>query len=113
MPVQVNRAGVEHARALLASHQYVKDSDWSEAQPSPEDENDVLDREGWEAYAQWFLAEDTDENEETKARYTFPYGDFRRVHRSGLVAAKQRAAQSHHDDVEREADRLLDGVPRA
>ena len=93
MPVQANRAGVEHARSLISSDQYVKDSDWSEAQPSPDDENDALDHAGWDGYARWFLAEDTDENEQTKARYKFPYGDFRRVHRSGLVAAKQRGGR--------------------
>ena len=37
----------------------------------------------------------------------FPYGDFHRVHRSGLIAAKQRAAQRDHDDIERAADELL------
>ena len=111
MPVQVNRAGVKHARDLIDKEQYVKDSDWSEAQPSPEDENGALDRHGWSEYAKWFLAEDTDENEETKGRYKFPYGDFRRVHRSGLIAAKQRAAQSDYTDVEEAADDLLDDVP--
>ena len=111
MPVQVNRAGVEHARSLISDDQYVKDSDWSEARPSTDDENGVLDRGGWGEYAKWFLAEDTDEDEGTKARYKFPYGDFRRVHRSGLVAATQRAAEWDYDDVERAAARLLEGVP--
>ena len=31
--------------------------------------------------------------EATKGRYKFPYGDFRTVHRDGLIAAKERAAQ--------------------
>ena len=109
MPIQVNRAGVEHARSLISRNQYVKDSDWSESQPSTDDENETLGRKGWGEYAEWFLAEDTDENEETKARYKFPYGDFRRVHRSGLVAATQRAAEWDYDDVERAAARLLEG----
>ena len=112
MPVQVHRAGVDHARSLVCRNRYVKDSDWSEAQPSPEDEDDALGRRGWDEYAKWFLAEETDEGEQTKARYTFPYGDFRRVHRSGLVAARQRAAQLGYGDVERAAGRLLEGVPR-
>ena len=111
MPIRVNRASFERALALISRDKYVDDSDWSETQPSPEDENDVLRRRGWDDYTTWFLAEDTDESEETKARYQFPYGDFRRVHRSGLVAAKQRATQLGFIDVERAADRLLEGVP--
>lgn len=111
MPVHVHRNGLEHARRLVADAHYVKDSDWSEAQPSTDDENDFIDRNGWGAYAGWHLAEDTDEGEETKGRYKFPYGDLRRVHRSALVAAKQRAAQQGYDDVEQAADRLLQDVP--
>ena len=113
MPIRLNPAGRDHARQLVDAGQYVKDSDWSEAQPSTEDENDFLDRHGWGEYAKWHLAEDTDENEETKARYKFPYGDFRRVHRSGLVAAKQRAGEWDYDDVEAAADDLLADVPDA
>lgn len=43
----------------------------------------------------------------------FPYGDFRRLYRSGLIAAKQRAGEWDHDDVEQAADRLLQDVPEA
>ena len=111
MPVQLHPAGRDHAASLVDSGQYVKDSDWSDAQPSADDENDFLDRHGWEAYAQWHLAVDTDENEETKAHYKFPFGDFRRVHRSGLVAAKQRAGEWDYDDVEGAADALLADIP--
>ncbi len=113
MPVQLNPAARDHARDLIDADQYVKDSDWSEAQPSAEDENDFLDRHGWDEYAQWHLAVDTDENEQTKGRYKFPVGDFRRVHRSGLVAAKQRAAEWDYADVEDAADALLADVPDA
>lgn len=111
MPVQLNSTARDHAQDLIDEDQYVKDSDWSEAQPSASDENDFIERNGWDAYAAWHLAEDTDENEQTKGRYAFPVGDFRRVHRSGLIAAKQRAGEWGHDDVEQAADALLADVP--
>ena len=111
MPVHVNKAGRKHARHLIDNDLYVKDSDWSDAQPSREEENDFIERNGWDEFAKWFLAENTDENKETKGRYMFPYGDFRRVHRSGLIAAKQRAGEWDYDDVEKLADELLDDVP--
>ena len=111
MPVRLHAAGREHAAALIDAHQYVKDSDWSEAQPSAADENAFLESHGWDAYGAWHLAIDTDETEGTKAHYKFPYGDFRRVHRSGLIAAEQRAAEWDYDDVEDAAAALLADVP--
>ncbi len=105
---RVNDAGVEKAKSLIEANQYVLDSEWEDAQPSSDDENDVLDRHGYDDYGEWHLAIDTEASEETKDRYNFPYGDFRRLHRSGLIAAKQRAAQYEHDDIAAAADTLLE-----
>ena len=49
----------------------------------------------------------------TKARYAFVYGDFRRVHRSGMIACVYRAAEWRHKDVERAAYELLQELDRA
>ncbi|MEZ4680268.1 MAG: hypothetical protein R2932_39220 [Caldilineaceae bacterium] len=105
--MKVNDAAVAKAKDMIKSHHYVLESNWSEAQPSSTDENDYLDRHGWEGYGAWFLAIDTAGSDETKERYNFVYGDFQRVHRSGLIAAKQRAAQYNHDAIEQAADELL------
>ncbi|PHN06568.1 hypothetical protein [Flavilitoribacter nigricans] len=105
--MKTNQEAVQKARELIKSNQYVKDSDWSEAQPSPESENDFLEDHDWTEYGGWYLGIHTDENKETKGRYGFPYGDFRRLHRSGLIAAKQRSAQQGYDDLEKAIDQLL------
>lgn len=105
--MQANDKAIAKARDLISKHQYDKESDWSEAQPSASEESDYLERHGWAAYGEWFLAVDTEASEETKDRYNFPYGDFRRVHRDGLIAAKQRAAQYDHNEIEKAADELL------
>ena len=42
-----------------------------------------------------------------KARYAFVYGDFRRIHRMGLIACSYRAAESRHKEIELTADELL------
>ena len=47
-----------------------------------------------------------------KARYAFVYGDFRRVHRSGLIACVYRAAEWRHKDVELAAHDLLQLLDR-
>ena len=103
----VNRQAVAKAKSLLEGRQYVLDSSWQDANPSADEENAYLDRHGFAAYGEWFLGLDEEASEETKSRFSFPYGDFRRLHRSGLVAAKQRAAQNDHREVEQAADELL------
>lgn len=105
--MNVNQDAVTKAKNLIKSHHYVLDSDWSEAQPSSDEENQYLERHGWDGYREWFLAIDTDGSQETKERYNFVYGDFNRLHRSGLIAAKQRAAQYDHTAIENAADELL------
>jgi len=107
---KVNQDAVKKAESLIDSHHYVLDSEWSDAQPPTDDVNDHLDKLGWMDYGKWFLAIDTEASERTKDRYGFLYGDFRRLHRSGIIAAKQRAAQNDHDEIEQAADRLLQKI---
>ena len=111
--MKLNESAEEKASSLIAAHQYVKDGDWSEAQPDTDAENNFLDRHGWSAYADWHLGIHEENSEETKGRFGFPYGDFRRVHHSGLIAVKQRAAQQGYDDIEAAADRLLEQLSKA
>ena len=56
------------------------------------------------------LGIDTTASQETKGRFGFPYGDFKKVNRAALIHAKQRAAQNDHDDIEKAADDLLQKV---
>ena len=107
---KVNDAGVSKARQMIESNQYDLDTEWGDAAPSTEHANEKIERDGYDGYGEWHLAIDTEASEETKDRYGFPFGDFQRVVRSGLVAAKQRAAQNEHDDVEKAADELLENL---
>jgi hypothetical protein len=104
---RVNRRAVSHARKLIDAGGYVGDSDWGAVQPSADEENSFLERHSWTDYAVWHLGLTEGANDETKARYAFVYGDFRRVHRSGLIACVYRAAEWRHKEVERAAYRLL------
>jgi hypothetical protein len=103
----VHKTGVAKARQLIDAHQYVLDSDWGEAQPTADDENDFLEAHSWDDYAEWHLALTDGATENTKARYAFVFGDFRRVHRSGLIACQYRAAEWKHKQVELAAHNLL------
>jgi hypothetical protein len=110
---QVNGAAVERARALIASRQYVLDSDWGAVQPSAEAGSTFLARHSWEEYAAWHLGLTVGASDGTKARYAFVYGDFRRVHRTGLIACIYRAAEWRHKQVELAAHGLLQELDAA
>ena len=103
----VNERAVAHARDLIEKRQYVLESDWGDVQPSADAENAFLESHSWEEYAAWHLGLTEGANDETKARYGFVYGDFRRVHRMGLIACQYRAAEWRHKEIELAAHDLL------
>jgi len=103
----VNPQAVARARQLIDARQYVLNSDWGEKQPKADDENAYLKSHSWDDYACWHLGLTEGATDETKARYAFVYGDFRRVHRSGLIACIYRAAEWRHKEVELAAHALL------
>jgi hypothetical protein len=103
----VNPAGVARARELIDARQYVLRSEWNQVQPRAADENAYLESHSFEEYAGWFLGLTDGAADGTKARYAFVHGDFRRVHRMGLIACLYRAAEWRHKEVERAAYELL------
>jgi hypothetical protein len=103
----VNPDAVAHAQQLIDSRQYVLVSDWGKVQPSADEQNAFLKSHSWEEYAQWHLGLTGGARDHTKARYAFVYGDFRRVHRMGLIACQYRAAEWRHKEIELAAHELL------
>lgn len=80
--------------------------DWSERQPSADDENEFIRTHGLPEFAKWHLGIDDEHGENTKGRYKFPYRDFERVHPCGVLSAESRAGQYKHYDIERAAAHL-------
>jgi hypothetical protein len=109
---KVNRRAVTKARKLIDARQYVLDSDWGEVQPKATDENEYLEGHSWPEYGEWFLGLTEGAADETKARHGFVFGDFQRIHRSGLIACEYRAAEWRHKEVELAAHRLLQHLDR-
>ena len=103
----VNKRAVARARRLIKARQYVLESNWGDVQPRAADENSFLASHSWAEYAEWHLGLTDGAEDETKARYGFVYGDFRRVHRTGLIACQYRAAEWRHKGVEIAAHKLL------
>lgn len=113
MPITLNRAAVTFARDLIKNGKIKNDQGhWGEHNPGAKEENAYLAKHEIAEYAKWHLGEDQSQGEDTKGRYKFPYGDFKTVHRDGLIAAKERAAQQGYHDIEQAADELLGALEK-
>ena len=103
----VNEDAVTHAKRLIDARRYVLRSRWQDVQPRAREQNAFLKTHSWEEYAAWHLGLTEGATDQTKSRYAFVYGDFRRVHRSGLIACTYRAAEFRHKKIELAAHDLL------
>ena len=109
MATKLNKRAFEHAKNLISNGKYIQDEkdNWSEHQPSTEKENKFIKENGFSEYGKWFLGiEEKEKQEDNKGHYKFPYGDFEKVHRCGVIAAENRAGQYKHSDIENAAAHL-------
>jgi hypothetical protein len=106
--VKVNIGALEYAKELIKQGHIVADGRgaWSEHHPSAVAENEFIRLHGFGEYAKWHLGIDDRYAENTKRRYKFPYGDFKNVHRCGVLAARSRAGQHKYYEIENAADQL-------
>ena len=106
--VKLNKTAFNHAKELINEGKVVRDEKdaWSEHEPSAEQENEFIRLHGFEQYAKWYLGTDDEQPEHTKGRHKFPYGDFEKVHRCGVLAAESRAGQRKYYDIENAAAHL-------
>ena len=110
--VKVNTSAFEYAKELIKQGRIVADGRgaWSEHHPSAVEENEFIRLHGLGEYAKWHLGIDDRYAENTKRRYKFPYGDFKNVHRCGLLAVKSRARQHGYTEIENAAAELERGL---
>jgi hypothetical protein len=108
----VNDRAIARARTLIRGRQYVLNSEWGDVQPRADAETAFLASHSWQEYGEWHLGLTEGPADDTKARYAFVYGDFRRLHRSGLIACHYRAAEWRHKEIELAAHELLQLLDR-
>ena len=108
MAVTLSRRAYEHARELINDGRFVFDERdaWSEHRPSAQQENEFIRVHGFAEYGKWYLGINDEKPEDTKGHYEFPYGDFKDVHRCGVLSAESRAGQYKHYDIENAAHHL-------
>lgn len=108
MAPRLNQRAFDHAKQLIEEGRFVLDDRdmWSEHQPTAQQENQYIEQHGFGEYAKWYLGIDDEERENNKRRYKFPYGDFEKVHRCGVLSAEVRAGQYKYHDIEGAAAHL-------
>jgi hypothetical protein len=100
--MKLNPSAVELARELLDDGQFRISTPWSKVQPSAESAAIHREAAGAESAARWYLAVDPDTGE-----MRLPIGDFKALHRSGLVAALDEARLHGWADIAEAADDIL------
>jgi hypothetical protein len=105
--MKLNPIALEKAKTLLDEGKFRISTPWKQVQPSAQAQSAYLEQHGLVAYQQWYLAINPDAPEGSPERYQLPFGDFNSLHRSGLVAARQRAEQSQSEDIQTAVDDLL------
>jgi hypothetical protein len=106
--VKLNPTALTYAKELINKRRVLIDrkGDWGKHKPSLELENEFIRQYGFGEYAKWHLGIDDRYAENTKRRYKFPYGDFKNVHRCGVLAVQSRANEYKYFEIENAATQL-------
>jgi hypothetical protein len=114
MSVKLNKQAVKHARQLIAAGKVVRDEpgSWSSDALSAAEETAWLDKHSWPEFASWHFGIDTKASPETKGRFSFPMGDYKKLHRCAVIAIESRAAQNGHRDIAKASKKLLNLIDK-
>ena len=103
----LNSKGYDNAISLIKDGKYNIDSDWDF---TAADGNELLGDDNWSEYERWFLAYDSEAEEETKSRYGYPFGKNGEVYRKALIATRQYAGRFKLDAIFDAAGKLIEMI---
>ena len=107
---RLNENAFAYAQELITEGHFVLDkrNNWGDHHAAAQQENDFIRDHGFAEYSKWHLGIDDTHAQNSKARFKFPFGDFKSIHRCALLAVKSRAHQYGYSDIENAAERLLE-----
>jgi len=103
----LNSKGYDNAVSLTKEGKYNIDSDWDF---TAADGNELLGDDNWSEYERWFLAYDSEAEEETKSRYGYPFGKNGEVYRKALIATRQYAGRFKLEAIFDAAGKLIEMI---
>jgi len=106
--LKLNEDAFAFAVQLVNQGHFIADGKggWSEHRTTTDEENEFIRLHGFSEYAKWHLGIDDRYPENAKRRYKFPYGDFKNIHRCGVLAVQTRAAEYRYSEIENAATQL-------
>jgi hypothetical protein len=110
--LRLNPAALAYAKELVSEGRVVIDRKgaWAKDRPSTSLENEFIRQHGFSEYAKWHLGIDERYGENTKRRYKFSYGDFKNVHRCGVLAVQSRAGEYNYSEIESAAAKVREMI---
>jgi len=107
--IRLNPTAFAFAQQLIKEGRVMPDrmGAWGRDRPSTAQENEFVRVRGLEEYGKWHLGIDHRHGNRSKAHYKFPFGDFKVVHRCGLLGVKARAHEYGYVEIETAAAQLL------
>lgn len=106
MALELNKDSYAFAEKMIEDGNYRINTMWRESHPSERAQAELLAR-GWDEARKWYLGVDPSAPEDSQDRLRFPVGDFKNIHRSGLIAARDQAVKDGDTAIGEAADELL------
>lgn len=109
MAKKLNKRGYELAQQMIKHGFEIEhdENNWSEVKPSVQETTEYLDTHDLEEYGAWFLGIDTEAKENSQAKFVYPFGDFKVVHKSALLETETKARTNNDNEIAEAAKRLL------
>lgn len=109
MKINVHKQAIEQAEKLINAGQVANfDANWENEKPTADETENYIETHYMTEYGKWFLGIDTTAPKDFKEHYVYPYGDLKVVQRCALVDSHKKAEKAGHQDIAREAKRLLE-----
>ena len=111
---RLNENAFAYAQELITQGHVLLDkkNEWGDHHPTTQQDNDFIRDHRFAEYSKWHLGIAPTHAQRSKARFKFPFGDFKNIHRCALLAVKSRAHQYGYSDIENAAERLLEMMER-
>jgi hypothetical protein len=104
---KLNYDAYQNAESIILRGEVDQKSVWAQTIPKKEAQEEFLSKNGMTEYAKWFLAVETDEPEDNPNRLQYLYGDFKKVHRSAILAIQAMAEKQNDTNIVIAAKELL------
>lgn len=110
MRVTLNKKAIEFAKEMIHQGKFSDKrgrADADHAKPTSAQEDEFLKTRSWEDFGHWYLGVHNDRPQNNRARYEFPIGDFKEIHRSDLLEVQKRAHSLNYIDIAQGAQELV------